>query len=123
MATDVSVTRLTANAPAAASRKKFPKNTMTDRDPRLSGLSQELGGTPVGLCEEREYRAEENAMRYLLERITDRSLRRALLSSVKQTIGFFARNFEKRFIQIARSELSHPGLSACSKHAVGVKQR
>ena len=72
-------------------------NGHNTRDARLIELAREPGRAPVELREEREYLAEENTMRYLLDRITKGATRRMLLNSVKQTIGRYATNFGIRF--------------------------
>jgi hypothetical protein len=98
-------------------------NGHNTRDPRLIELAREIGGTPVDLCEEREHCAEENALRYLLDRITNRAVRRAFLGRVKKTIELYAKNFEKRFVQIANSSLGLTRLAVGSKAPIGNKHR
>ncbi|HSE37385.1 MAG TPA: hypothetical protein VLG74_08800, partial [Blastocatellia bacterium] len=98
-------------------------NGYDTRDPRLIELSQELGGTPVELSEEREYSSEENSMRYLLDRFKDGDRRRALLGRVKKTIGLYAQNFAERFNQITHSELSASRLAVSTKRSVADRPR
>jgi hypothetical protein len=77
-------------------------NRHNTRDPRLLDLAQQMGGTPVQIWEDREYWGEVNAMRYLRDRITKESERRALFSRILRTVEFFAGNYIDRFDQVAQ---------------------
>lgn len=101
----------------------FLSNGHDTRDSRLIQLSQEMGGTPMELCEEREYGAEENAMHYLLDRITNRAMRLAFLDRVNKIIGLYAKNFAGRFNQITHSDLSASRLAVGSKRSVAGRPR
>jgi hypothetical protein len=68
----------------------------------LLDLAQQMGGTPVQIWEDREYWGEVNAMRYLRDRITKESERRALFSRILRTVEFFAGNYIDRFDQVAQ---------------------
>lgn len=74
------------------------------RDPRLVELAREMGGTPVEIWEDSEFWAEANTMLYLRDRITDARLRRSLFDGIRQTTELYAKGFEERFRQIARSQ-------------------
>ncbi|HEY3137237.1 MAG TPA: hypothetical protein VGL29_14510 [Blastocatellia bacterium] len=58
-------------------------------------------GTPVEISEDREYRGEANALRYLLDLIRKESLRRSLFNEIRQAINLYANGFNERFIQAA----------------------
>jgi hypothetical protein len=72
------------------------------RDPQLIELEREMGGTPVELCEDGQYSAENNAMLYLRDRVSIERLRRAVFSGIRHTTELYAKGFE-RFVRIARS--------------------
>jgi len=79
------------------------RNGHNTLDPRLMELAQEMGATPEQIWEDREYWAERNAMLYLDDRITEERLRRSLSANINRTVGLYAKGYDKRFIQVARS--------------------
>jgi hypothetical protein len=83
--------------------KIFLSNGRDPADPRLVELAKQIGGTPVEVWEDREYWGETNAMRYLRDRFADNSLRCAVFSRIKYSIDLYARPYEERFKEIARS--------------------
>ena len=84
----------------------FLSNHYNTCDQRLIELAREMGGTPIEIWEDREYRAEANSMLYLRDRITEERLRRSLFNRIEQTIELYAKGFEVRFIQLARAQWS-----------------
>jgi len=83
--------------------KIFLSNGRDPGDPRLIELAKQIGGTPVEVWEDREYWGETNAMRYLRDRFADNDLRCALFSRIKYSLDLYARPYEERFKEIARS--------------------
>lgn len=86
------------------------------RDPRLINLAREMGRTPVEISEDREYRAEANALRYLMDRITKESLRRSLFTRIEQAIDRYAKRFGERFIQVAQCDGPDCPFQSASNH-------
>jgi YD repeat-containing protein len=83
--------------------KIFLSNGRNPNDPRLLELSQKIGGTPVQIWEDREYWGEANAMMYLRDRVTDDGLRCSLFSKIKHSVDLYAKDYEPRFLEIARA--------------------
>lgn len=83
--------------------KIFLSNGRNADDPRLIDLTNQIGGTPVEIWEDREYWGETNAMLYLRDRFADDGLRCALFSRIKYSIDLYAKPYEERFKEIARS--------------------
>ena len=86
--------------------KIFLNNGRRADDPRLLELVKQMGGTPVTIWEDREYWGETNAMLYLRDRITENSMRCFLFSRIRHSIDLYAKQYEKRFTEIARSNPS-----------------
>jgi YD repeat-containing protein len=83
--------------------KIFLSNGRDANDPRLLEMSQKIGGTPVQIWEDREYWGEANAMMYLRDRVTEEGLRCTLFSKIKHSVDLYAKDYEPRFIEIARA--------------------
>ena len=83
--------------------KIFLSNGRDPNDPRLLELSQKIGGTPVQIWEDREYWGEANAMMYLRDRVTEDSLRCTLFNKIKHSVDLYAKDYEPRFIEIAKA--------------------
>jgi YD repeat-containing protein len=83
--------------------KIFLTNGRDENDPRLIELVQKIGGTPVQIWEDREYWGETNAMVYLRDRFTEDSLRCSLFSKIRHSVDLYAKNYEPRFLEIARA--------------------
>lgn len=81
----------------------FLSNGRNPNDPRLLEVARQIGGTPVEVWEDREYWGEANAMIYLRDRITEDSLRCSLFSKIRQSVDLYAKNYEPRFLEIARA--------------------
>ena len=81
----------------------FLKNGHNVSDPRLVALATELGGKPIDIWENREYRSEESAMRYLLERISRESFYCSVVGRIKQNVSDYARHYQPRFDGISGS--------------------
>jgi YD repeat-containing protein len=83
--------------------KIFLGNGRNPNDPRLMELAQRIGGTPVQIWEDREYWGEVNAMMYLRDRVTDESMRCSLFNRIRHSVDLYAKNYEPRFLEIARA--------------------
>lgn len=83
--------------------KIFLNNGRNAGDPRLLELARQIGGTPVEIWEDREYWGEANAMVYLRDRFTEERLRCPLFTRIRQTVDLYARNYEGRFLEIAKA--------------------
>jgi len=81
----------------------FLRNGYNTSDPRLVALADELGAKPIEIWEDREYRSEVNAMRYLVERMGSESFSCSLFSRMKRNIADYARNYRDRFDEIVTS--------------------
>jgi len=83
--------------------KIFLSNGRNANDPRLLELTEKIGGTPVQIWEDREYWGEANAMMYLRDRVTEESLRCTLFSKIRHSVDLYAKDYEPRFLEIAKS--------------------
>jgi hypothetical protein len=83
--------------------KIFLSNGRNPGDERLVQIARQLGGTPVEIWEDREYWGEANAMIYLRDRFPDESTRCPLFIKIKQSLDLYAKNYEPRFLEIARA--------------------
>jgi YD repeat-containing protein len=86
--------------------KIFLSNGRDPNDPRLLELTQKIGGTPVQVWEDREYWGEANAMTYLRDRVTEDNLRCALFSKIRHSVDLYAKDYEPRFLEVARAGTS-----------------
>jgi hypothetical protein len=86
--------------------KIFLSNGRNANDPILLELVSQIGGTPVQIWEDREYWGETNAMVYLRDRFTDEGTRCALFNRIRHRVDLYAKGYEKRFFDIARSNSS-----------------
>jgi YD repeat-containing protein len=86
--------------------KIFLSNGRNANDPKLIELAQKIGGTPVQIWEDREYWGEVNAMMYLRDKVTDDSLRCTLFSKIRHSVDLYAKDYEKRFLDIAKTSPS-----------------
>jgi hypothetical protein len=83
--------------------KIFLANGRNPTDERLVRMAGQLGGTPVEVWEDREYWGETNAMIYLRDRFPDEGMRCQLFSRIRQSLDTYAKNYEPRFLEIARA--------------------
>ncbi len=83
--------------------KIFLTNGRKENDPRLLEMAQKIGGTPVQIWEDREYWGEANAMVYLRDRFTEESTRCPLFNKIRHSVDLYAKNYEPRFLEIARA--------------------
>lgn len=90
--------------------KIFLHNGRRADDPRLLEMATQMGGTPVSIWEDREYWGETNAMLYLRDRITEGNMRCNLFNRMRHSIDLYAKQYEKRFFEIARS---NPSMKLC----------
>lgn len=86
----------------------FLRNGYNTNDPRLVALADELGAKPIEIWEDREYRSEVDAMRYLVERMNGESFSCSVFSRMKRNIADYARNYHDKFDGMVTS-----GLLAC----------
>lgn len=86
--------------------KIFLANGRKDGDPKLVDLARQMGGTPVTIWEDREYWGETNAMLYLRDRITENDMRCSLFSRIRHSVDLYAKQYEKRFFDIAHASPS-----------------
>lgn len=84
--------------------KIFLSNGYNVNDPRLVELAREMGGTPVEIWEDREYWGEANAMLYLRDRVAKERFHCRLFGKIRQAVEQYAKNYEERFAEIARSQ-------------------
>ena len=81
----------------------FLSNGRDSSDPRLIELVRRMGGTPVGIWEDREYWGETNAMLFLRDRFAEDGFRCLLFSRIKRSVDLYAPGYEERFLHIAQS--------------------
>jgi YD repeat-containing protein len=86
--------------------KIFLSNGRNAKDPKLVELAAEIGGTPVQIWEDREYWGEVNAMMYLRDKVTDESLRCTLFNKIRHSVDLYAKDYENRFLEIAKTSPS-----------------
>jgi len=89
----------------------FLHNGYNVKDPRLVELERQMGGKPVEIWEDREYWGEANAMLYLRDRVANEKYHCRLFGKIKQTVDEYAKDYEARFAEIAKSQ---GATSACS---------
>ena len=90
--------------------KIFLENGRKAGDPKLLGLAEQMGGTPVSIWEDREYWGETNAMLYLRDRITENDMRCFLFNRIRHSIDLYAKQYEQRFFDIAHAT---PSMKLC----------
>jgi hypothetical protein len=84
--------------------KIFLSNGYDVNDPRLVELAKKMGGSPVEVWADREYWGEANAMLYLRDRVAKESFHCRLFGKIKQAVEEYAKNYEERFAEIAKSQ-------------------
>ncbi len=77
----------------------FLKNGRDASDNRLLDLERQMGGTPTGIWEDREYWSEVGTARYISERLTGESDLCRILKKTKQNLIDYAPTFQARFDQ------------------------
>lgn len=77
----------------------FLKNGLQTTDKRLVDLEKQMGGTPVGIWESREYWSEVNAMRFLNQRISGEDFYCPVFKKIKHNLDSYARDYGKRFAE------------------------
>jgi hypothetical protein len=83
--------------------KIFLSNGHNVNDPRLVELAQQMGGNPVEIWEDREYWGEANAMLYLRDRMAKEGFQCRLFNKIKRMVEQYAKRYEDRFSEIAKS--------------------
>ncbi|MEP6703175.1 MAG: hypothetical protein ABJB34_00050 [Acidobacteriota bacterium] len=86
----------------------FLRNGYNTSDPRLVALVEELGSKPIEIWEDREYRSEVSAMRYLVERMSREAFSCSVFLRVKKNVANYARTYHDKFDDIVSS-----GLQGC----------
>jgi len=84
--------------------KIFLSNGYNVSDPRLVELAKKMGGNPVELWEDREYWGEANAMLFLRDRVAKERFHCRLFGKIKHAVEEYAKNYEERFAEIAKSQ-------------------
>lgn len=84
--------------------KIFLSNGHNINDPRLVELAKQMGGNPVEIWEDREYWGEANAMLYLRDRVAKESFHCRLFNKIKRAVELYAKRYEDRFTEIAKSQ-------------------
>jgi hypothetical protein len=84
--------------------KIFLSNGYNTSDPRLVELAQKMGGNPVEIWEDREYWGEANAMLFLRDRVAKERFHCKLFNRIKRTVEEYAKGYEERFAEIAKSQ-------------------
>ena len=84
--------------------KIFLSNGHDVNDPRLVELAKQMGGNPVEIWEDREYWGEANAMLFLRDRMAKESFHCRLFNKIKRTVELYAKRYEDRFTEIAKSQ-------------------
>jgi len=87
-----------------AYNKIFLSNGFNVDDPRLVEMAKLMGGNPVQLWEDREYWGEANAMLYLRDRVAKESFHCKLFNRIKRSVEEYAKTYEERFTEIAKSQ-------------------
>lgn len=77
--------------------KIFLKNGYNTNDRRLRELADQLGGLPIQIWADREYRGEANAMRYLAERASKEKFYCSVFNQIKRNISDYAKSYQDRF--------------------------
>ena len=84
--------------------KIFLSNGYNVSDPRLVELARQMGGNPVEIWEDREYWGEANAMLFLRDRVARERFHCKLFNRIKRTVEEYAKPYEDRFTEIAKSQ-------------------
>ena len=84
--------------------KIFLSNGYNTSDPRLEELARKMGGNPVEIWEDREYWGEANAMLFLRDRVAKERFHCKLFNKIKRTVEEYAKGYEERFAEIAKSQ-------------------
>ena len=84
--------------------KIFLSNGHNVNDPRLVEIASKIGGNPVQIWEDREYWGEANAMLFLRDRVAKEKFHCRLFGKIKQAVEEYAKDYEERFAEIAKSQ-------------------
>ena len=84
--------------------KIFLNNGHNVNDPQLVELANQMGGNPVEIWADREYWGEANAMLYLRDRVGKESFHCRLFNRIKRAVDQYAKPYEDRFTEIAKSQ-------------------
>jgi len=84
--------------------KIFLSNGYNVNDPRLVEMAQKMGGNPVEIWEDREYWGEANAMLFLRDRVAKEKFHCRLFGKIKRAVEEYAKDYEERFAEIAKSQ-------------------
>ena len=84
--------------------KIFLSNGYNVDDPKLVEMATQMGGNPVEVWEDREYWGEANAMLFLRDRVAKERFHCKLFNRIKRSVEEYAKNYEERFTEIAKSQ-------------------
>ena len=84
--------------------KIFLSNGHNVNDPQLVEMAKKMGGNPVEIWEDREYWGEANAMMFLRDRVAKEKYHCRLFGKIKQAVEEYAKGYEERFAEIAKSQ-------------------
>ncbi len=84
--------------------KIFLSNGHNVNDPQLVEMAKKMGGNPVEIWEDREYWGEANAMMFLRDRVAKEKFHCRLFGKIKQAVEEYAKGYEERFAEIAKSQ-------------------
>jgi hypothetical protein len=89
----------------------FLSNGYNLSDPKLLEMTDQMGGTPNQIWENREYWGEVSAMNFLLEKTSKTDFYCALLDKMENNISFYAKGYQERFNKV----LELKSANDCSK--------
>jgi hypothetical protein len=89
----------------------FLSNGYNLSDPKLLEMTDQMGGTPNQIWENREYWGEVSAMNFLLEKTNKTDFYCALLDKMENNISFYAKGYQERFNKV----LELKSANDCSK--------
>lgn len=84
----------------------FLSNGRNTNDKKLLEIVDQIGGTPIEIWESREYWSEVNAMLFLQERLSKEAFYCDVFSKIRRNVKEYARDYEQRFDQIAKTSNS-----------------
>jgi hypothetical protein len=79
----------------------FLSNGYNPNDPKLLEMSDQMGGTPNQIWENREYWGEVSAMHFLLEKTHKTDFYCTLLDKIEENINLYAKGYEERFNKVS----------------------
>jgi hypothetical protein len=86
----------------------FLKNGYNVADDRLVDLSNQMGGTPIKIWEDREYWGEVSAMTFLLEASKGKPFYCNLVEKISENVAAYAIGYEDRFTKVKANNTAIP---------------